>query len=167
MAASPADKPTPPATAPPTTGTTATAPSAVGLAPTAVPSGPCGDTRLTLRSDRPNYRPGQPVHLTATLVNAGAVTCTIQSRAERGFAVVTGSTTVWSSGCSSTPGGHTAVLPCPQFIALMPVKAGQTLTRTQDWSQQADGTLKQVAAGSYTVGESWGGLRATTIITVG
>lgn len=164
VAASPADVPTPPATAAPR-GT----PSAAVTSSAPEPSGnigPCAEAKLSLTTDKPTYAAGQTMHLTATLSNGGTVTCTVQSSAERGFTVSRAGTAIWRSGCSGVATGHTAVEPCAQFITLLPLKPGQRQTRIQAWSQQADGTDKQVPAGSYLLGETWAGLKATVAVTI-
>ena len=166
VAASRAGTPTPPVTSPPGTTASAAQPGGGAVVPGSGRVSPCAAAKLTITSDKPSYAAGQIVHVTATLVNAGTRTCTVQAGAERGFSVSKGAMLIWRSGCSSTPDGHPATEPCAQFIALMPLKAGQRLTRTQAWSQQADGTDKQVSAGSYAIAETWAGLTATVTVTI-
>lgn len=180
-AASPADTPTPPATAAPTSGASpggAASPaggasSGASTSPTGAvvannPNGTlaCSGLTLTLTTDKATYTAGEPVKMSATVRNPGASACSLQTSAQRGFSVAHTGAAVWRSGCSSSSAGHSSAQSCPSFVTQTPVRAGSSVSRTQTWGQQADTSLKQVAAGSYTVQEAWGGLVATATITI-
>lgn len=130
------------------------------------PAGPCTEARLSVRTDSSTYPLRRAVRITATLMNAGPATCTVQSSAERGFTVSDSRGPVWRSGCSSTPAGHRETVPCARFISLIPLAPGERLVRSQDWSQQTDGSDRQVAPGSYHVSESWAGQFAEVTVTL-
>ncbi len=168
-----AASPPPSSALPAVTGTSRPAAVAPSASPsTAAPTSPgatsrctAGEVTATASTDRPAYRPGDPITLTTTLTNHSSQACSLDvSPRDPQFSVSGGGGEVWRT-CG--PGQS-----CPLYERLVVLPAGGSRTETASWNQNTcDASSCQgppPPAGAYREIATWGDLgSASAPFTVG